>query len=117
MKEDSQKVERMYKGEGILRKRQRTHRQMRQGTLMIAFIVVVFCVSICVKTHSLNAQVSENEDKIAILNAQIATEQMRAEELSEQEQYRQTKAYVEEVAHEKLGLVYPDEIFIKVNDK
>lgn len=107
----------MYKGEGVLKKQKRAHRQMRQGTLMIAFIVAVLCISICVKTHSLNAQVSENEEKIAILNAQIAAEQVRAEELREQEQYRQTKAYVEEVAHEKLGLVYPDEIFIKVNEK
>lgn len=84
---------------------------------MIAFIVAVLCISICVKTHGLKARVSENEEKIAILNEQIVTEQKRAEELSEQEQYRQTKAYVEEIAHEKLGLVYPDEIFIKVNDK
>lgn len=83
---------------------------------MIAFIVAVLCISICVKTRSLNAQVSENEEKIAILNEQIVAEQKRAEELSRQEQYRQTKAYVEEVAHEKLGLVYPDEIFIKVKD-
>lgn len=90
---------------------------MRQGTLMIAFIVAVLCISICVKTHSLKAQVGENNERIAILNEQIVTEQKRAEELSEQEQYRQTKAYVEEIAHEKLGLVYPDEIFIKVNDK
>lgn len=90
---------------------------MRQGTLMIAFIVAVLCVSLCVRTYSLKAQVSENEEKIAILNEQIVTEQKRAEELGKQEQYKQTKAYVEEVAHEKLGLVYPDEIFIKVNDK
>ncbi len=98
-----------------MRKQARARRQMRQGTLMIAFIVVVLCISVCVRTTSLKAQVAENEEKIALLNAQIATEQERAEELSEQEQYMQTKAYVEEIAHSKLGLVYPDEIFIKVN--
>lgn len=100
-----------------MRKQVRARRQMRQGTLMIAFIIAIFCISVCVKTTRLKAQAAENERKIALLNAQIATEQERAEELNEQEQYMQTKAYVEEVAHEKLGLVYPDEIFIKVSQE
>ncbi len=104
-------------GECILGKQHRMRRQMRQGTLMIAFIVVILCVSICVKTRSLKAQVKENNEKIDLLNSQIATEQERARDLSEQEQYRSTKAYVEEIAHEKLGLVYPDEIFIKAEDE
>ncbi len=90
---------------------------MRQGTLMIAFIVIVLCFSISVKTHGLKAQVAENEEQIAVLQEQIASEQTRAKELLKEVQYRQTKAYVEEIAHEKLGLVYPDEIFIKVDDK
>ena len=105
------------KGESILGKRQRMRRQMRQGTLMIAFIVVIFCISICVKTTKLKAQVKENNQKIDLLNVQIATEQERAQSLSEQEQYRNTKAYVEEIAQDKLGLVDPNEIFIKVDDE
>ena len=100
-----------------MKKQQRARRQMRQGTLMIAFIVVVLCFSISVKTHGLKAQVRENDEKITVLQEEIASEQARAKELLKEVQYRQTKAYVEEVAHEKLGLVYPDEIFIKVDDK
>ncbi|MBQ5674562.1 MAG: septum formation initiator family protein, partial [Lachnospiraceae bacterium] len=47
---------------------------------------------------------------------QIAAEQQRAQDLVELRKYTQTKAYVEEVAKEKLGLVHKDEIVFHVED-
>ena len=40
-------------------------------------------------------------------------EERRAEEIAEFEAYTRTKKYVEDVAKEKLGLVYEDEIIFK----
>lgn len=50
------------------------------------------------------------------LQEAIAQEEKRAEEIEELEAYTKTKKYVEDVAKEKLGLVYEDEIIFKSKD-
>ena len=50
------------------------------------------------------------------LEEAIASEERRAEEIEELEAYTKTKKYVEDVAKEKLGLVYEDEIIFKSKD-
>ena len=47
------------------------------------------------------------------LNEQIAEEEQRSEEIEEYRKYTQTKKYAEDVAKEKLGLVYEGEIIFK----
>ena len=47
------------------------------------------------------------------LMQEIAAEEQRTEEIAEYEKYTQTKKYVEEIAKEKLGLVYEGEIIFK----
>lgn len=51
------------------------------------------------------------------LQESIEEEQARAAEIEELEAYTQTKKYVEDVAKDKLGLVYEDEIIFKASDK
>ena len=79
---------------------------------MIVFVVVVFCICVGVKAHSLKKERDELAAKQEMLEKQIKNEEERAEELAALEKYMQTKKYMEEVAREKLGLVYPDEILI-----
>lgn len=50
------------------------------------------------------------------LLAEIESEQKRTEEIEELGKYVQTKKYVEEVAKERLGLVYEDEILFKATE-
>ena len=50
------------------------------------------------------------------LLAQIAEEEERTQEIEELKKYVQTKKYVEEVAKERLGLVYEDEILFKATE-
>ena len=45
--------------------------------------------------------------------AQLEEEEQRTQEIEELKKYVQTKKYVEEVAKERLGLVYEDEILFK----
>jgi len=61
-----------------------------------------------------NQAYQEREE--ALLEA-IEEEEARAAEIEEFEAYTQTKKYVEEVAKDKLGLVYEDEIIFKASDK
>lgn len=55
------------------------------------------------------------EAQIAELQTQIKQEEQRGEELSDYQKYVQTKKYMEEIAKNKFGLIYPDEIVFKPN--
>ena len=50
------------------------------------------------------------------LTQQINEQQQRQKELEEYKKYVKTKKFVEEVAKNKFGLLYPDEILIKPDD-
>ena len=51
--------------------------------------------------------------QIADLNEQIRTEEQRADDIEEFRQYTETREYIEEIAREKLGLVYEGEVIFK----
>lgn len=77
------------------------------------FIVVVFCIVLGIYSLNLKKESNQLEEKKQTLEAQIQQEEDRTKELEELEKYTKTKKYMEEVAREKLGLVYPDEILIQ----
>ena len=60
----------------------------------------------------------KNENRLGEqeLQQQIDAENARTEELKELETYTKTKKYAEEVAKDKLGLVYDNEIIFKEED-
>lgn len=77
------------------------------------FVVIVFCVCIGAKMISLRSEQNKLAEKQEILQRQLETEEQRQKDLEALEKYMQTKKYMEEVAKDKLGLVYPDEILIE----
>ena len=56
------------------------------------------------------------QEREEALQEAIEDERKRAEDIEELEAYTKTKKYVEDVAKEKLGLVYEDEIIFKSKD-
>lgn len=70
-------------------------------------------VVVAVRSVELQRKIAGYDTQIASLSAQIDEETARAEEIEEYRKYTQTKAYVEEVAKDKLGLVYEGEILFK----
>ena len=50
------------------------------------------------------------------LEAQIAAEKVRTQELEQHKVYVQTVEYIEKIAKERLSLVYPDEILFRTHD-
>lgn len=91
----------------------RKKRNNRLGMLCVFFVVALLAAVIGIKSRELKADVAMYEEREESLQAQIDAEQKRAEELVEYEKYTKTTKYVEEVAKEKLGLVYDDEILFK----
>ena len=70
-------------------------------------------VVVAVRSVELQRKIAGYDTQIASLSAQIDAETARVEEIEEYRKYTQTKAYVEEVAKDKLGLVYEGEILFK----
>ena len=71
---------------------------------------------VSVASLSLRASNADKQQRIEELEAQIAEEEEKSEEIEEYSKYVQTKKYAEEVAKDKLGLVYEDEIIFKAED-
>ena len=88
----------------------RKKKQNRMGMIMVAFIVIIFCSIIGYKTQELKHKRDDYNNKIIALQGQIDFEKQRSLDLAEYEKYTKTSKYVEEVAKDKLGLVYADEI-------
>lgn len=91
-------------------------KQSRLGMALVSFVVIMLLAVIIVKSVQLNDKRAEYDAKEAQLQEQIAEEEKRTQELVEYEKYTKTAKYVEEVAKDKLGLVYEDEIIFESED-
>ncbi len=87
--------------------------QNRAGIVWASIVVLILVTVVSVKSISLMNKSREYKAKEAALEAQIAQEEERTEEIAEFERYTETRKYIEDTAKEKLGLVYPGEIIFK----
>lgn len=85
----------------------------RSAVLSITAVVTVLLISLTIQSHSLMVKNAAYEEQEVKLTKQLADENKRTEEINGLQEYMQTDEYVEKVARDKLGLVYPDEILIK----
>lgn len=88
----------------------RKRRQNRFSMFLVTLVVLMIMVVVAVKSVELKQKIETVSAKEEQLNQQIAAEEDRAEQIEEYRKYTQTKAYMEEVAKDKLGLVYEGEI-------
>ena len=91
----------------------RKKRQNRMGMLLVTTVVVMMLIVVMVKGVERREKRAMYMAKEEALMREIEAEQARTEEIKEYEKYTQTKKYVEEIAKNKLGLVYEGEIIFK----
>lgn len=91
----------------------RKKRQNRTGMLLVTMVVMMMLVVVTVKGMELQDKKEAYALKEAALLQEIAAEEARAEEIEEYGKYTQTKKYVEDIAKDRLGLVYEGEIIFK----
>ncbi len=91
----------------------RKKRQNRFGMFLVSIVVIMLLVVVAVKSNELKEKKDYYAQKEQQLQEQIAEEEKRAEEIGDYEKYTQTKKYIEDVAKDKLGLVYEGEIVLK----
>ena len=88
-------------------------RQNRFGMFLATIVVLLLMLVVSVKSVSLMQKEKTYQAREEQLQAQIDEETKRSADIKECAKYTQTKKYIEEVAKDKLGLVYPGEIIFK----
>ena len=96
--------------------RVRKKRQNSLAMLLVMMVVLVMMLVVAVNNRSLKQKLSIYQEKEQSLMEQIEAEKARTKEIEEFKKYTETKKYIEDVAREKLGLVYEDEIIIKTDE-
>lgn len=96
-----------------LEKSAKTNEQNKLSMGLAAVIVGVLIIVIMVACAGLFRRLNRNNERIAELESEIVKEEQRAEDIEEYRLYTQTREYIEEVAREKLGLVYEGEVIFK----
>ncbi len=91
----------------------RKKRQNRFSMFLVMLAVTLILVAVTIKSIELHRKIDMKAQELDTLEQQIAVEQERAEEIEEFGKEVQTKGYIEDVAREKLGLVYEGEILFK----
>ena len=91
----------------------RKKKSNRFGMVLVFLLVTMFCSVIVIKGIGLQNKRDEYNKRIEALEHQIEDQKERTKELEEYEKYTKTDKYVEEIAKEKLGLVYEDQIIFK----
>lgn len=91
----------------------RKPQQNKVSMFLVTMAVLVIVAVIAVSAVGLQKKIDAYDAKIHELQAEIQKEEERAQKLEEFRKYTQTKGYVEEIAQDKLGLVYDGEILFK----
>jgi cell division protein DivIC len=85
----------------------------RLSIMLVTGVILVLALVISFAQVSLNAKNRAYKVQEAELQKQIKQEIVRSEEIDELEEYVGTDKYIEDVAKDKLGLVYPNEILFE----
>lgn len=85
----------------------------KRSVLMILTVLCLLSGVLGVNAVKLHAKNTAYKQQEAELKAQLKSEQARAEEIKQYEQYVQTDDYMKEIAEDKLNLVDPNEIVFK----
>lgn len=88
----------------------------KTGLRLLLMAVLVLCFVLGRSKSEAAAKEKELERQKALYEERLLQEEERQRLLEEENAYRQTKQYIEDLAREKLGLVKPDEIILREED-
>ena len=93
--------------------RRRKRQKRKSGLKIVAVAVLLLFAVVTYSRVTLEGERRALEKQYAMLQEQLLLEQERESLLASRQNYMQTLRYIEEVAREKLGLVYKDEIIVR----
>ena len=83
------------------------------GIWMGFTVIVVLIAVFLLRGHTMDQRNAAYVEELAQLQNKIDAEEARTQDIADLEAYMQTDEYAEQVAKDKLGLVYEDEIIFK----
>ena len=93
-------------------RRYKRHRRGRGLGIILLMVMSIFITIRYARTR-LDEERTDLKAQVEQLSTSISQEKERTEEIKDLKAYVQTKKYVEDMAREKFGLVYPDEVIIQ----
>ena len=97
-------------------KRQGRRRRNSREMLCITLVVLALIAAVVVQGHRLRQKNALYEEKVTLLNQQIAEETERADEIEDLKEYVNSQEYAGQAAREKLGMAGEDEILFKAEE-
>lgn len=94
-------------------KRRRDH---RLGMMLAVTVVLILMTIVAVKSIELRTKLEAHRAREAELETRIEQQIKRSEEIVAYEKYTKTRKFIEEVAKDKLGLIYEGEIIFRNGD-
>ena len=94
----------------------RRRNQNRFSMFLVSLVVVLIMIVVAVKSVELQQKIDAKAKEEQLLDEQIAAEEQRSQEIESFGKEVQTKGYIEDIAREKLGLVYEGEIMFKEDE-
>ena len=91
----------------------RRRSQNRFSMCLVSLVVVMIMVAVAARSVGMQQKIDEKRAELQQLETQIAEEEQHALEIEEFGKEVKTKGYIENLAREKLGLVYEGEILFK----
>ena len=100
--------------EGLTKKRKRSKK--RTGLYLVIALVLLLVVTLGAHGMTLSQDCDKLSAEVTELEAKKKELEQESEEIKERSEYMKTDAYIEDVAREKFGLAYDDEIIFKAAD-
>ncbi|MCR5824169.1 MAG: septum formation initiator family protein [Lachnospiraceae bacterium] len=91
-------------------------KKRQKGIIVITLAVLALFAVLFSRGLELRKRKAELERQVAILKEEETAAYERTDELKERRSYMSTIRYIEDLAREKLGLVYKDEVIFKEKD-
>lgn len=91
----------------------RKQNQNRFAIVLVALVLLMLVMVVNIRKGELKEKQAAYIMRQEELQEKIDQEEARSKEITEYEKYTQTQKYIEDMAKEKLGLVYEDEIVFK----
>lgn len=94
----------------------RRSRQNRLSMILAVLVVAILFVAVYINGSSMRKELEENQDRIVRLKQEIEEEELRSKSIEEYRAYTETDQFIEQVAREKLGLLYEGETIFRESD-
>ena len=98
-------------------KKKRKNKQMDQRTKIVFSFVLVFVIAMSVSYLGLYRQSRELKKEEKQVEADIRDAKKEKKELKDKKEYVKTKEFIEKMATEKFGLLYPGEYLLKADEE